>query len=276
MTTTANDARSQHNGGGLDSALTVGFPFQGTGTGAELLVTSRVKLTGVETTMSVTTHYTVTGGDGADGTVTVVSGATNFPSTVQWTITRNSPLTQVTDYVESGPFPAATHEEGLDKLTRIAQEHADGRLRSLVVPVTDPDAIVTEIPSDIARANSYLGFDASGNPIALTAPTILTTTKVHSFGLLSAESTPQVTHDLGGYPRVMECWIVCADTDVGYAVSDRVAADGLGGLTFWASATQIGYELTTDGGYPKIVNKGDQGIDAITTSKWSVYMEAWR
>lgn len=70
---------------------------------------------------TLTTHYTITG-VGASGGGNIVFVTPPPTGTANVVAIRNMTLTQETDYVENDPFPAATHEEALDKLTMIVQE----------------------------------------------------------------------------------------------------------------------------------------------------------
>lgn len=76
-------------GTGSNTALSTTFKFSAAG---DLVVTRRVIATGVETIMQLTTDYTVTGGLGNIGIITPVDGATDFPTTVKWIISRSEPL----------------------------------------------------------------------------------------------------------------------------------------------------------------------------------------
>ena len=87
--------------------------------------------TGVETTLTLLTQYTVLGAGGAGGTVTLV---TALPVGQFLTILRNVPITQLTDYVQSDSFPAQSHEDALDKVTMIAQQQAAAAVGTLRVP----------------------------------------------------------------------------------------------------------------------------------------------
>jgi len=138
MTLSITTVSTQYDGTGLETALATVFPFF---VDTDIIVTSRVKTTGVDTVLTKGTHYTVTGGSatGATGTVTPIDGSVDFPSTVNWTIERSVPLTQSLDYVENDSFPAASHEAGLDRLTMQAQDRAAEVGRGLMLSVTDVD-----------------------------------------------------------------------------------------------------------------------------------------
>jgi hypothetical protein len=96
--------------------FSVPFPF---GTGADLVV---YLISGSTPTLqTISTHYTVAGGSGSTGTVTMVSGVT---AGVRVLIARSTALTQSVNLRDPGKFPASTVEGSLDRLTYIAQEIA--------------------------------------------------------------------------------------------------------------------------------------------------------
>ena len=71
---------------------------------------------------TVDTHYTVANvGNESGGSITFTTG--NEPAlNAEIILLGNEPYTQTTDYVDAGSFPAASHEEALDKLTRLATQ----------------------------------------------------------------------------------------------------------------------------------------------------------
>lgn len=117
--------RTAYAGDGTTTAFATGFYFLAN---ADLTVVLRTSA-GVETTQTITTHYTVTGaGNQAGGTVTMVTAP---PSGSTLTIIRNPPVTQLTDLVANDPLPAETVEQTLDKQTMVAQRNRDLLNRSL-------------------------------------------------------------------------------------------------------------------------------------------------
>lgn len=147
---------------------TVAFPFTfGVGATSELEVIL-TDANGVETILTETTHYTVSAVNNdyeSGGTVTTVA---TYASGNKITIRINVPLTQDADFVEGMPTLYESFENGLDKLTRIAQQLNEGRERTLIVPKTESASISREIPDAVTRALKLLGFDASGKPVAVT------------------------------------------------------------------------------------------------------------
>ena len=78
-------------------------------------------------------------------------------------IGRVVPKTQETDYQEYDPFPAASHERALDKLTMLVQQQVNVFENSLRVPLSDPPDINKELPGPAERALQFPFFDEFGN-----------------------------------------------------------------------------------------------------------------
>lgn len=112
----------------------------------------------VETVLTKTTHYTVTGvGETAGGTIVLVNGAFDWidaegdlKSSYVITIRRVVPLTQTTDIRNAGTFYASTHEDQFDKQTMISQQQQDEINRSVKLPTTVSSSdFDPTLPSDI-------------------------------------------------------------------------------------------------------------------------------
>ena len=73
MTVTTTTTKVSYTGDSSTVAFAVSYPFQGTGSSAEITVVERTIATGAEVTKTNVTHYAVTGGDGSTGTVTAVT-----------------------------------------------------------------------------------------------------------------------------------------------------------------------------------------------------------
>ena len=81
------------------------------------------------------------------------------------TIKRVLPLTQETDLENQGGYFAETQEEMSDRAVQISlqqQEELDRVLKASVADTSAPG----DLPSATARANKFLSFDASGDPVA--------------------------------------------------------------------------------------------------------------
>ena len=91
------------------------------------------------TLLVLTTHYTVDGlANPAGGNVTLVTGAAAGDDIL---ILRVVPVTQSNNYVPNEGFPSARVAANLDRLTMIAQQHAEEIRRAVKVPITVPGDI---------------------------------------------------------------------------------------------------------------------------------------
>ena len=158
-------------GDGTTTAFATSWPFM---EAADLVVS----VAGVTKTLG--SDYTVTGGTDAVGTVTFTT-APAAAAAVR--IARSTSAKQVTAYANAGAFPAASHEQALDRVTMLAQETAARSIQGLAI-----DPAVGALPSAATRANAFLAFDASGNPIATAVAPVGTLTP-STFGTSLAQAT---------------------------------------------------------------------------------------
>ena len=150
MTVSTETARIVYNGNGSTTAFPTEFQFYDD---ADLVVTSVVTATGVETVKTITTHYTVSGGDGSTGTVTMLVAPASGTRLV---IQRVSTLIQDTDLIVQGEIPADSVETRFDKLTLFAQEAALDAIRAIRTNKAQTGTIDTEIPLLDDRAGYVL------------------------------------------------------------------------------------------------------------------------
>ena len=158
MTVSTTIIKNSHNGNGSTTTFAYSFKIFAD---SDLVVIIRSS-TGTETTKTLTTHYTVTGaGSASGGTVVFTSG--NIPASGETVvIRRNVPQTQVIDYIANDPFPAETHEEGLDRNTMIAQQVSEATDRSIKLSRTNTMTSTEFTVGATDRANKILAFDSSG------------------------------------------------------------------------------------------------------------------
>jgi hypothetical protein len=104
----------------------------------------------------LTTDYTVSGGDGSTGTLTMsVTGASGGSTVV---ITRTIDLERTTDFPSSGPFNIASLNTELDRFIAIAADLKDQADRAL--QLTDYDAAVSLVMPDVdIRKGKTLAFN---------------------------------------------------------------------------------------------------------------------
>ena len=112
------------------------------------------------TLKTLTTDYTLTGGDGSTGTANFVSpvvGATGGSTVV---ITRSIDLDRTTDFPSSGPFNIASLNTELDRFVAISADLKDQVDRSLKLVDYDSE-VDTQMPLLAARKGTVLGFNLS-------------------------------------------------------------------------------------------------------------------
>jgi microcystin-dependent protein len=162
MTVSSTTTKVSYSGNGSTTVFAYTFKIFAD---ADLTVIVRTDSTGAEVTKTLTTHYTVSGaGNVSGGNVTFGTAPASGETVV---IKRNLALTQSTDYTPNDPFPAASHEDALDRQMFIAQQQEERFGRALVFPETDTAS--TTIPNSVTRADKFLGFDSSGNITALSS-----------------------------------------------------------------------------------------------------------
>src|SRR6056300_871074 len=118
--------------------------------------------TATETVKVLTTHYTVTGaGSASGGTIVFTSG--NIPTATETVVIRRaSPQTQAIDYIANDPFPAESHEEGLDRSMMAIQQLQEEVDRSIKLSITNTMNNTEFTIGDTDRANKVFGFDSAG------------------------------------------------------------------------------------------------------------------
>jgi hypothetical protein len=158
MTISSTTVRNSYSGDGTTDTFTYNFKiFQD----SDIQVIIR-SANGTETIKTITTHYTVTdAGVSAGGTVIFTVG--NIPTATETVVLRrNIPQTQAIDYIANDPFPAESHEEGLDRATMAIQQIQEEVTRSLKLSKTNTMTSTEFTVGAADRANKILAFDASG------------------------------------------------------------------------------------------------------------------
>jgi len=114
------------------------------------------------TLKTLTTHYTVAGGDGAVGTINTTAGntVTGISGNSTIVITRSIDLARVTDFPSSGAFQIGTLNTELDRFVAIASDLNDGSTRSLQLADDDSAATMT-LPTKASRLGKILGFHST-------------------------------------------------------------------------------------------------------------------
>lgn len=168
MTVSATLNKITYNGNG---ATTV-FPFTFPGVAAADILVYSTSAAGVIALVS-SSLYTLsltaaagTNPTGAGGTVTMgIAPATG----TLLTIIRTMPLTQPNSFANQSTLYQAAVEAAIDQVLLQIQQLNELLGRQISVAVSDN--AVSDLPPAAQRANKFLAFDASGNPIAATTVT---------------------------------------------------------------------------------------------------------
>ena len=111
---------------------------------------------------TITTHYTVSGGNGSTGTVAMsVTGASGGSTVV---ITRDIALERTTDFPVSGAFNISSLNTELDKLVAIDADVDDTIGRSIRLQDSDAAASM-ELPLKAARVGTVMAFNATSGAV---------------------------------------------------------------------------------------------------------------
>lgn len=188
-----------------------------------------VTATGVAETLTENTHYTVSGGDGATGTVNLAGGTSPYgapAATKTVVIQRTVPRTQQTDFVQNDGSDAEVFEEALDRLTMQVQEQDTSLGRVLRQPDSDPTAIA-ELPNAVDRASLYMAFDADGDPVvtAGTTSNLIATAFIET--LLDDGTAADARATLGAVSSAAGA-VVAANLGTGAITAIKLATSALG------------------------------------------------
>jgi hypothetical protein len=158
MTVSSTTVKNSYSGDGSNDTFVYGFKIFAS---SDLQVIIR-SATGTETTKTLTTDYTVTGVGTASGGNVVFEAAAIPTATETVVLIRNVPQTQAIDYIANDPFPAETHEEGLDRATMTIQQMQEEINRSIKLSKTNTITSTEFTVAAADRANKILAFDSTG------------------------------------------------------------------------------------------------------------------
>lgn len=173
MTVSSETAKSgPYTGNGVTTVFAYGFKIFAD---ADLRVI-KTDTAGAETTLTLTTHYTVSGaGEASGGNVTLLSAPANGEKI---TILRDMTFTQTTDLRNQGGFYPEVHERVFDRLvmqTQQLKEELDRAVKVDASSTTDPDDLLDEIDADVAAAAASASAASTSASTASTQAGIATT-----------------------------------------------------------------------------------------------------
>jgi hypothetical protein len=155
MTLVTTAARVQYTSPGV-GPFTIPFRFT---TATDLQVIKRDSA-GVETTLTLTTHFTVAGAGDSTSSLTLV---TALVSGETLSIVRAPTFDQQVSLANQLSFYGSTHEAEFDRLVMQMQLLEDAVDRSFKLKKSyDPNGITTDI---LPRANQIIGFNAAGDAL---------------------------------------------------------------------------------------------------------------
>ena len=115
---------------------------------------------------SISTHYSVSGGGGATGTVTFNSALTGITGGSQITLLRATVIERTTDFSSGTDINRAALNTQLDTLTAIAADNKGRAERALQVPDSE-GTISVVLPTAAERKGTVLGFHETTGALAV-------------------------------------------------------------------------------------------------------------
>lgn len=166
MTIATQAAKAIGRGNGATTSWPYAFRID---SAADVLV-SLVDSAGAVTTIPAS-QYAISGlGSNNGGVVTYPLSGSPLAVGVSIVIERILSYTQPTQLENQGGYYPRVVEEALDRVTMLIQQLRAG-VRNSELSLTFPSVDVdpeTELPAAAARANKYLAFDGSGNPVMMS------------------------------------------------------------------------------------------------------------
>ena len=158
MTISSTTVKNSYSGNGTLDTFNYTFKIF---TDSDLQVIIR-DASATETVKTLNTHYTVTGaGSGSGGTIIFTAG--NIPTATETVVIRRAlPQTQSIDYIANDPFPAESHEEGLDRSMMAIQQLQEEVDRSIKLSRTNTMNSTEFAVGYTERAGKIFGFDDNG------------------------------------------------------------------------------------------------------------------
>src|SRR5574341_926950 len=132
---------------------------------ADLIVYVVTTATGaVAATLTLNTHYTVSGGSGSTGTLNLAAGSSPYGAPAVGTtlvIVRDLALTQSSDLVNNDSSDAEVVEDAFDRGMMISQQ-LQTQIDRTLKQVDSDTSTLGALPAGGARANKALTFDSEG------------------------------------------------------------------------------------------------------------------
>jgi len=271
----------------ISSTTRIAGPYTGSGTtgpftfafkvfqASDLVVVKREISTATDTTLTLTTDYSVTlnGNQNSSpgGSITLVS---SISSAYELTLTSNIENKQPTDLTNQGGFYPEVITDALDRACIQIQQLASLNTRSLVAPISDGLSTSLALPAADLRANKYLAFDANGVPMAADGTDTPNITSAGNMTITANNAGSNVARDVIFYDNATETMRI-----LGNGSTSRVGI----GTAAPANKLQVDHTSTTADGiqirslnstaYAQILPAGQTGVPASGVAANSVLIE---
>lgn len=190
MTVATTINRKVYAGNGITVAFPTTFEFEAA---EDLTVILKVNTTGIETTKAITTDFTVTGGNGNTGTVTMIVPP---PNGTTFTVFNDPAIVQDLDLVEGDVSPAEAKELAYDRLTFICQRLADRMDRAIRLSEGFSTSFDLTLP-ELLTADTTLVINSTGDGFDL-GPDISTIVDAEANALAAAASAASAAGSASG------------------------------------------------------------------------------
>ncbi len=165
MTVSSQTNNATFVGNGVTTVFPLPFRFFSNG---DVFAYFIDQTTGASTPMVIGVDYTLAGAGEPEvngNAVSVLTTTVPLASMRGMYVERFMQHTQQTDIVNQGEFFASTHEDVFDRLTMLIQQSTGRNQGAIRVAIGDPEP--ARLAPAAQRANLLMGFDSSGNPIAV-------------------------------------------------------------------------------------------------------------
>jgi hypothetical protein len=231
----------------------------------DLLVQKYTIASDTSTDLVLTTDYTVTINGDLGGTVTLTA---SLSSSYKLVITRQLPMTQAINYVPNDPFPAETHEEGLDRAAmrdQQLQEQLDRAVKVVAGSSTTPENLIDSLntASDAAVA-AQAAAEAAATTATAAAGSITFFWGGTSGGSANAQTltpTPSIASYVTGYRFAFKAGF----TNSG-ACTINISGLGTKSLVSQGGAALISGQIITGNVYMIVYDGTNFYVDEIMTS----------
>lgn len=213
MTLSSTTTKVTYNGDGATTDFAISFVFWD---GDDLRVIHR-DANDVETVWTRGTHYTVTGGSGATGTLTVKTTPTDYTPAAGETLTVKDVQSEVQgdSLPLSGAFPSTVVEQRLDRITRLVQIHSEEIARSILLPETaDLSGLIIPEPG----AGELVRYNPTGTALETVAVASL------SISAIDTLLTGLATNDFLYWDNAQSAWVNITPGATGLALFQDTTA----------------------------------------------------